>query len=144
MKAWRLFLYLCTMKKTILFIVLAFLVSSCTLRRIVDTSSHTNTRDSVRIAYIERVDSVYIDRWHNVTTKGDTIIKTDSITLYKYLRIYDRDTIVVNKTDTIRTTQTQYVEVKKKTPFKNFCTFGFFGMLALIVIYFLWRNYAKK
>lgn len=120
------------------------MLSACSLRKAVNDHSHTNTRDSVRIAYLERVDSVYIDRWHNVTTKGDTIVKTDSVTLYKYIRVYSVDTVVVNKTDTIRTVETRYIEKAKKTPLKDFCLYMFLALSAIIAALILWKRYTKK
>ena len=60
--------------------------------------------------YTEKIDSVYIDKWHNIYIKGDTVRITDSIVEYKYKYLKDtayiRDTVYKNKTNTNVITKT--------------------------------------
>lgn len=62
-------------------------------------SSHT--RDSLHLTTDHRYDSIYIDRWHTLILRGDTVFKTDSIYVEKLRDIEVHDTITVTHTDTI-------------------------------------------
>ena len=74
-------------------------VGGCKSPAIVVPSVHN--KDSVRIEYKYKIDSIFIDRYHTITIKGDTVIIHDSVfrNVYKYLQ--QHDTITVNKTDTV-------------------------------------------
>lgn len=101
----------------------------------------TQTRDSVRVEYrldsiyLYEKDSVYIDRWRS----NDTIFLTTEkwSVRYKDKEVQVHDTITVR--DSIPVIREVPV-VKKEVPsfYKN-CTWGFFILILLIVVYILWR-----
>ena len=68
-------------------------------------SSGTHDHDSTRIEYVH--DSVSVDRWHTIFTKGDTVYVRDSIYFYKWRNKHD--SVYINNTDTIY----QTVQVEK-------------------------------
>ena len=92
--------------------VVIFLVLACGC----GSSRHTATHDTV---YVDRVrvekqrvlDSVYVDRWHNVWVSGDTVYRVDSVVKNRLLAVHDtlrlRDSVYVSRCDTVT------VEVKK-------------------------------
>ena len=75
-----------------------FSMASCS-PKVVPGMSHN--RDSVRVEKIYIVDSTYIDRWHTILQKGDTIYKHDSIVKYLWRYKEIRDTLTVVSVDTI-------------------------------------------
>lgn len=108
---------------------------------------HTATHDTV---YVDKVrtelrwqyDSIYIDRWHNVYTAGDTVYRVDSLVSYRLLRVHDtltlRDSIYLSKSDTTT------VEVKK--PLSGFVKgqiAGFWVLLVAVVLAIAWKIYRK-
>ena len=54
-------------------------------------------------------DSIFVDRYHDVVVKGDSVLVKDSVYIYKYL--YSHDTLV--KVDSIRVVEEVPVEVVK-------------------------------
>lgn len=76
-------------------------LASCS-PKVVPGMSHN--RDSVRVEKIYIVDSTYIDRWHTILQKGDTVYKHDSIVkhLWRYKEIHDTLTVVSVDTTIIR------------------------------------------
>ena len=88
-------------------ILVLFAFLSCKTMTVAPTA-HSETHDSIRTEY--RQDSIYVDRWHSVYVKGDTVLIHDSIdrwrtrtdSVYKY--------VYVNTCDTI----TQTIEVEKE------------------------------
>ena len=113
--------------KHIVFILLALLVSCRTIQPVVGT--HNEQSDSIRTEY--RIDSFYVDRWHTIWTKGDTVYihdsidrwrtRHDSIYAYKY----------INTTDTI--TNTVYVEDEHGAFWKG-SGIAFWVLLGMLVL----------
>lgn len=113
-------------------IIFLMLANSCRSVQVV-----TEYRDRIVHDTTATVDSVYIDRFHTITQKGDTVYKTDSIFLYRYkyldkaVEVYVHDSIPY---------PVEVVKEKKVTSgFGRFCI-GFFwafvlGLAALIA----WR-----
>lgn len=91
---------------------------------------------------MERIDSVYVDRWHNTTTKGDTIYRVDSVVYYRYLYRTNTDTMIVAKTDTLYRYATTTKEVRKANRFTTCCTILYFLTIIALIIY-LWRRYTR-
>lgn len=60
-----------------------------------------HNKDSVRVEVRWKHDSIYTDRWHTITLKGDTIIMHDSIIFKVYKELQVHDTIIDRKTDSI-------------------------------------------
>lgn len=113
--------------KHIVFILLALLVSCRTIQPVVGT--HSEQSDSIRTEY--RIDSFYVDRWHTIWTKGDTVYihdsidrwrtRHDSIYVYKY----------INTTDTI----VQPVEIEKQgAAFWRGSGIAFWVLLGMLVL----------
>src|SRR5574344_152594 len=77
-------------------VFLAFTAISCRSTETLPASTHE--RDSVAFIVKKEYlhDSVYIDRWHTISEKGDTVLQYDSIVEYKYLWRYRHDTVVNN------------------------------------------------
>ena len=92
-------------------------------------SAQTNTarRDSARIEY--KHDSNYIDRWHTVYTKGDTVYVYDSIWRDRWHTRHD--TLCVNKSDTI---YQQVVTEKKSSVFLRNSGIALWVIIALLIL----------
>ena len=92
-------------------------------------SAPTNTarRDSARIEY--KHDSIYIDRWHTVYTKGDTVYVYDSIWRDRWHTRHD--TLCVNKSDTI---YQQVVTEKKSSVFLRNSGIALWVIIALLIL----------
>lgn len=89
-------------------------------------------RDSVRIEVRERVDSVYVDRWHVEHTKGDTIYVHDSIYVTKWRYINKADTICVR--DSVPIVHEVVKEVRKRNAYDKFTARGFWILAGLLVL----------
>ena len=79
-----------------------FLFSSCANKRQVvahQREAHTEQRDSIQRLYVR--DSIYIDRWHAVKTKNDTVFVYDSIYHFDGKQKSDTVRIETKLTDTI-------------------------------------------
>lgn len=130
--------------KKILLIIFAVLLTACTARRLSTQSDHASARDSIVTKIVERVDSVYIDRWHTITAKGDTIYKTDSVVLFQYKWRTNTDTIIVNKTDTVYQERTVTKELRKASRFSTAITIIFFGLMFFFVGYLAWKISTRR
>lgn len=130
------------MKKALILLVL-FLACSCAMRRQVEQTHQTSSHDSIVTKYVERIDSVYVDRWHSITQSGDTIYKTDSVVCYKYLWRNNTDTAYICKTDTLLVSTVTTKEVRKANRFTLTCTILFFVLLIAFVA-LLWTGLRKR
>lgn len=132
------------MKKYILLLI-AFVLCSCAVRKHMTDTDHASSRDSIVTRYVERVDSVYVDRWHTITQSGDTIYKTDSVVFYQYRWRTNTDTTYICKTDTLRLTTTHIKEVRKPNVFTTTCTALFFLMTFLFgLTVYLWKRSRRQ
>lgn len=130
------------MKKIIIIIFSLLLLCSCSIRRQVEQTQHSSTYDSVSVKVVERIDSVYVDRWHTTATKGDTVYRVDSVVYYRYIYRTNTDTMVVAKTDTLYRYATTTKEVRKPNRFTTCCTALYFLTLIALVVY-IWRRYTR-
>ena len=75
-------------------------------------------------------DSTYIDRWHTIYQKGDTIFITNEVT--KIVTKIKNDTVYKYIENPVTVTTTETVEVKKPLSWwqKTFMWAGVFGMVA--------------
>lgn len=90
------------------------------------TQHHEN--DSIVTKTEYKWDSVYIDRYHTIFQKGDTIYKTDSIFIDRWHKAEKADTVYIDKTETIVQPQ-PYVPTYNKN-----CTRGFWVLLAILIL----------
>ena len=83
-------------------------------------------------------DSTYIERWHTVEVKGDTVFATDIHVESKYITRYDTVYKSVEKPVTITTTET--IEIKKPLSWWQ-KTFIWMGVLSLVcaVVVVIWK-----
>ena len=89
-------------------VAVAVICSGCkTIKPVAVPEVHTLTNDSIRKEYVH--DSIYIDRWHTVTIKGDTIIIHDSIDRWHEKLMFIHDSIDNSRIDTI----SKIVEIEK-------------------------------
>lgn len=86
-----------------LLLLMTFFATGCRSAR--QTATHDTiyvTRTDQQV--VERVDSVFIDRWREVMAQGDTIYVTNTITEYRLRMMHDtlrcHDTIYVSKAAT--------------------------------------------
>ena len=84
-------------------------------------------------------DSTYVDRWHTIIQKGDTIFVTDEVTKIKYVTKTDTASKVVEKPVIVSKTET--VEVKRPLNWwqKTFIGIGVVSLLALLGIV-VWKT----
>lgn len=77
-------------------------------------------------------DSTYIDRWHTIIQKGDTVFDTKTITITKTLTRTDTAYKVVEKPVIVSKTETVEVERALRWWQKMFMYMGLVGLMALI------------
>ncbi len=77
-------------------------------------------------------DSTYIDRWHTIYQKGDTVFDTKTITITKTLTRTDTAYKVVEKPVIVSKTETVEVERPLRWWQKMFMYMGLVGLMALI------------
>lgn len=86
------------MYKILNLFILVCLLSGCGVAKTLPTT-HESTEYSAKADSVYVRDSIYVDRWHTVVTKGDTVYVTDTKTEYRD-RYRDRevhDTLYVDK-----------------------------------------------
>lgn len=119
------------------------LLCSCRTQYVVMPSSHT--RDSVHLTTDRRYDSIYIDRWHTLILRGDTVFRTDSIYVEKLRDIELHDTITVTQHDSIPYPVEVPIEVAKPIPRIYIrCTLGFFLLLIALIAFIALRLYLRR
>ena len=77
-------------------------------------------------------DSTYIDKWHTIIQKGDTIFVTDEVTKIKYVTKMDTAYKVVEKPVIVSKTETVEVERPLRWWQKMFMYMGLVGLVALV------------
>lgn len=127
--------------KAIIVIMAALLMVGCkTTQTIVEKPVYIHdTTHSVRV---ER-DSVYVDRWHTIEVKGDTVHVTDSVWIVRYFRTTDTAYKYLEKPVNVEVTKIQ--EVTKPLGFwrKLLIYNGIFWLL-VVGVYFgfkFWRKF---
>lgn len=127
--------------RAIIIIMAALLMVGCkTTQTIVEKPVYIHdTTQSVRV---ER-DSVYVDRWHTIEVKGDTVYVTDSVWVVRYFRTTDTAYKYIEKPVNVEVTKIQ--EVTKPLGFwrKLLIYNGIFWLL-VVGVYFgfkFWRKF---
>lgn len=118
-------------------VALCLLLSGCKTVKVVEQVPvyiHDTTQ-TVREVH----DSTFIDRWHTVYQKGDTIFVTDEVTkivtkikidtAYKYIE----KPVVISKTETVEVEKplTWWQKTKQK---------GFWFLSAVVLVYVIWKT----
>ena len=87
--------------------------------------------DTVYQKMVQR-DSVFVDRWHSVEVKGDTVFVRDSFAVVRYIRTTDTAYKVVERPITV--TRTETVEVEKRLHWwqKGLMWMGVIGLVCLV------------
>ena len=122
----------------VFFIVLLASVLFCSCRTVrvieqVPVEVHDTIRQKVFLH-----DSTYIDRWHTVEVKGDTIFVTNEVTKTKFVTKTDTAYRYIEKPVTITTTET--VEVAKPlTWWQRTLMYMGVAALALLVLWVVWK-----
>lgn len=118
-------------------VVVAFFATSCrTVQTVVEYHDRYITDTLLRI------DSTFIDRWHTIQEKGDTIWKHDSIVEYRY-KVIDHDVEVIVH-DSIPYPVEVVKEVVHNSGFAKFCIWFFFGAIALVLLIIAWKIIKKR
>lgn len=97
--------------------------------------------DSTRVHVETKYDSIWVDRWHVVKEKGDTIWLHDSIYIEKWREKHTRDTICVR--DSVPYEVRVVQEVRKRNGYDKFTARGFWVLLVLLVLYIALRVYVR-
>ena len=118
---------------TLLAILLALLLSSCSVQKPLVTKS---ARDSVRVETQIRIDSVFRGRWHGEYVKGDTLIILDSVFLDRWH--FERKTDSGCVHDTIPEPYEVPVPVRKRNDYDRATARGFWILLAMLVLRVAW------
>lgn len=108
----------------VILLVIGLCLHSCKTQSI--SCSHEN--DSIVTKTEYKWDSVYIDRYHTIFQKGDTIYKTDSIFIDRWHKAEKADTVYIDKTETIIQPQPYIPDYNKN------CTRGFWVLLAILIL----------
>lgn len=126
--------------RAIIIILAALLMVGCkTTQTIVEKPVYIHdTTQSVRV---ER-DSVYVDRWHTISVKGDTVYVTDSVWVVRYFRTTDTAYKYIEKPVNVEVTKIQ--EVTKPLGFwrKLLIYNGIFWFL-VVGVYFGYKFWRK-
>lgn len=121
------------------FLILSVLTSfsSCkSLTKTVEVPVYIHdTTQTVKVQH----DSTYIDRWHSVEVKGDTVYITNEVT--KTVTKIQTDTAYKYIERPIPVTHTETVEVKKPLSWwqKTFMWMGVWGLMGLIDV-LIWKT----
>ena len=130
------------MRKILFLLFMTLLLGSCKVKeKIVEVPI---SQIKTEIKYIDKVkyDSIYLKDSVYIIQKGDTVYNTKIAYRYKYK--YLKDTVTVNKTDTIIRLQTvTEIKVKKQLNAvqKILMYIGLFSLLMFIIIIY---KYFKK
>lgn len=95
--------------------------------------------DSTRVHYEVKYDSVWVDRWHTIKDKGDTIWIHDSIFIEKWREKHTRDTLCVS--DSVPYEVPKYI--RQRNGYDRFTARGFWIMVALAIGYIALRIYLR-
>lgn len=98
-------------------------------------------QDSTRVHVEIKHDSIFVDRWHAVKEKGDTIWLRDSIYVEKWREKYICDTI--RTYDSIPYKVEVIKEVRKRNGYDKFTARGFWILLAIFVLVVGLRVYLR-
>ena len=122
-------------------LLLAAFLCSCKSAQQILPSTHDHTGDSTHIEY--KHDSVYIDRWHTVYQKGDTVIIRDSVFRDRWHYNNIHDSIYISNTDTI--VQTVTIEKQGSAFLRNsgIALWVLIGLLVIAVIIGIVLKFAK-
>lgn len=101
-------------------------------------SLQTNT-DSTRVHYETKYDSIFVDRWHTIKEKGDTVFVRDSIFIEKWKEKHTRDTVCVR--DSVPYEVPKYI--RQRNGYDRFTARGFWIMIALAVGYIALRVFLR-
>lgn len=121
------------MKRILFILICACALCSCHLKRQIIDTTYVSNNDSVRDVRIERVfDSVYIDRWHTIFQRGDTVFVRDSTVEHRLRDAAKIDTFVDIQSDTIRITETttEYIP-RERSGYDRFVSWGFWILLSI-------------
>jgi len=117
-------------------IAILLFLNSCKTVQVV-----TEYRDHFVHDTTEVVDSVYIDKVHYLTQKGDTVYKTDSVYVYKYKTL---DKVVIEEVhDSIPYPVEVVKEVKRTSGFAKFSMAFFILSLIAALGWAGWKIYRK-
>lgn len=95
--------------------------------------------DSTRVHYETKYDSVWVDRWHTIKEKGDTIWVHDSIFIEKWREKHTCDTICVR--DSVPYEVPKYI--RQRNGYDRFTARGFWIMIAIAIGYIVLRIYLR-
>lgn len=87
-------------------------------------------------------DSTYIDRWHTIEVKGDTILKRDSLVMFRYIKI--KDTVFKVEEKPVVVHDATIIEKERElTKWQKFQMRGFWllGAAAVVGILYLTRKF---
>ena len=130
------------MRKILFLLFMALLLSSCKVKEKIVKVPIPQIKTEIK--YIDKVkyDSIYLKDSVYIVQKGDTIYNNKVAYRYKYK--YLKDTIIVNKTDTITKLQ-KVIEIKVKNQLnivqKVLIYIGLFSILLFLIILY---KYFKK
>lgn len=95
--------------------------------------------DSTRVHYETLYDSIWVDRWHVIKEKGDTIFIHDSIFIEKWREKHTSDTICVR--DSVPYEVPKYI--RQRNNYDRFTATGFWIMISLAIGYIALRIYLR-
>lgn len=126
---------------SIVLILTGVLATSCQSEKYLPHQNDTIYVNKVEYITDRILDSVYIDKYHTIYQKGDTIYKTDSIIDYRWR--LQHDTILVKDTVYKSKDVEKIKEVNELTPFQHKEIVGFWILLSLILVVISFKIYKK-
>ena len=114
----------------VLIVAGALLLGGCKATRVIEQVP-VEVHDTVYQKMVQR-DSVFVDRWHSVEVKGDTVFVTNEVTKTKYVTKTDTAYRYIERPITV--TRTETVEVEKRLHWwqKGLMWMGVIGVVCLV------------
>lgn len=116
-------------------IIIVMLVGCKQVQTVVEYRDHY-VHDTTQV-----VDSIYQDRVHYISVKGDTVFKTDSVFLYKY-KYLDRN-VVEYVHDSVPYPVEVIVEKHVRSGYDKFCSWFFWIVVVLALLAAAWWAFKK-
>lgn len=130
-------------KRLFLIVVLVAVLSGC--RTIQQTTDQYHQKDSVRVEYVTKLDSIYLYEKDSIwiKEKGDTIFVDKWHLRYKDKIVEVRDSIYIDRLQIDSISVAMEVPVRYVPKFYKGCTWAFWIILVLVLLWIVWKLFKK-
>lgn len=130
-------------KRVFLIVVLVAVLSGC--RTIQQTTDQYHQKDSVRVEYVTKLDSIYLYEKDSVwiKEKGDTIFVDKWHLRYKDKIVEVRDSIYIDRLQIDSISVEREIPVRYVPTFYKGCTWAFWIILVLVLAWIAWKLFKR-